>query len=105
MAILDTIPGIGATLGVIVISLITIVQGGWIDAIKVVIISIILQQIQDNYIAPKVMGNTVNLNPVIVFFALMVGAKIAGIIGIFLSIPVAGVIVSLLEIDEMKSDS
>ncbi|WP_448570297.1 AI-2E family transporter [Trichothermofontia sp.] len=103
VGILDTIPGIGATLGVIVISLISLVQGGWLNALTVVAVSVALQQIQDNLIAPRVMQHTVNLNPVVVFFALMVGARIAGLLGIFLSVPIAGTIVSLLAIEAMQA--
>lgn len=103
VAVFDSIPGIGATLGVIIVSSIALVQGGWTVAIKVIVVSLLLQQIQDNLIAPKVMQNSVHLNPVIIFFALMVGAKIAGLLGIFLSVPIAGAIVTLLEIEEMQS--
>nr|WP_322744403.1 MULTISPECIES: AI-2E family transporter [unclassified Coleofasciculus] len=100
----DTIPGIGATLGVItVVVFILFAQNIWL-ACKVLIACIILQQIQDNLIAPRVMQNSININPVVVFFALLVGAKIAGIPGIFIAIPITGVIVNLLDIDEMRGD-
>jgi predicted PurR-regulated permease PerM len=100
---LDLIPGIGATLGVTLVSLIVLVQSGWIMTLKVLVSCIILQQIQDNLIAPRIMGKAINLNPVVIFFALLVGAKVAGLLGVFLSVPVAGVVVSLLEIEEMQS--
>lgn len=103
IAVLDAIPGIGATLGVVSISLIALVQGGWISAVKVLFASLILQQIQDNFVSPRVMQDAVNLNPVIVFFALMVGAKVGGLLGIFLSVPIAGAIVSLLELEDLQS--
>jgi Predicted permease len=64
---------------------------------------VILQQIQDNFIGPKIMQSSVNINPVVLFFALMIGARIAGILGVFLSVPLAGVIVNLLDIEEMQS--
>ena len=48
------------------------------------------------------MQDSLDINPVVMFFALLVGARVAGLLGVFLSIPVAGVIVSLLEIQEMK---
>lgn len=64
----------------------------------------ILQQIQGNLIAPRIMQNALNLNPVMIFFELLVGAIISGLLGIFISIPIAGVIVYLFEIDEMKSE-
>lgn len=104
VGILDMIPGIGATLGISTISLIVLSQGFWL-AVKVLATCIVLQQIQDNLIAPRVMQDTLNLNPVIVFFALLVGARVAGLLGIFISIPIAGVIVTLFEIDEMKAES
>lgn len=100
---IDVIPGIGATLAIGVITLIVLSQGVWL-AIKVLIACIVLQQIQDNLIAPRVMQDALNLNPVVIFFALLIGARIAGLLGVFISIPIAGVIVSLFEIDEMKAE-
>ncbi|MGK7877540.1 MAG: AI-2E family transporter [Xenococcaceae cyanobacterium] len=100
---LDAIPGIGATLGILTVSLIILVQSGWITTLKVVGTCIILQQIQDNFVAPRIMQSTINLNPVVVFFALMVGAKIANLWGIFLSVPVAAVVIRWLEIEELQS--
>jgi predicted PurR-regulated permease PerM len=102
VGVFDLIPGIGATLGVSLVCLVILVQSGWIVAIKVLIACIVLQQIQDNFVAPRVMQSTVHLNPVVVFFALLVGTRVAGLLGVFLSIPIAGVIVSLLEIEEMQ---
>ncbi|CAD5982594.1 Putative transport protein sll0060 [Planktothrix tepida] len=99
----DFIPGIGATLGILMISLIVLIQSGWFLTAQVLVVSIILQQIQDNFIAPRIMQSAVNINPVVLFFALLVGAKIAGILGVFLSVPIAGVIVNLLDIEEMQS--
>jgi predicted PurR-regulated permease PerM len=48
--------------------------------------------------------NYLNMNPVVMFFALLVGARIAGLVGVFLSIPLAGVLISLFEIEEMQGD-
>jgi len=104
VGVFDLIPGIGATLGIGVISLIVLSQSFWL-ALKVLVACIVLQQIQDNLIAPRVMQNSLNVNPVVIFFALLVGARIAGLLGIFLAVPIAGVIVSLFEIDEMKGET
>lgn len=103
VGILDIIPGIGATLGISAVTLIVLSQDIWL-AIKVLVVCIVLQQIQDNLLAPRIMQGALNLNPVVVFFALLVGARIAGILGIFISIPMAGVIVSFFEIEEMKAE-
>lgn len=102
--ILDIIPGIGATLGVGIVFFILLPQSVWL-AFKVLAACIILQQIQDNLISPRIMQNSVNVNPVGIFFALLVGAKIAGLLGIFLAVPIAGLVVSWLEIDELKGQT
>jgi len=102
--VFDLIPGIGATLGIGIISLIVLSQNAWL-ALKVLIACIVLQQIQDNLISPRIMQNSLNVNPVVLFFALLVGARVAGLLGVFLAVPIAGVIVSLFEIEEMKGES
>jgi predicted PurR-regulated permease PerM len=38
------------------------------------------------------MGDALNLNPVLLFLALFIGQRVAGLLGIFLSIPIAGMI-------------
>jgi len=105
MGLFSSIPGVGATLGVLTIAAIVLVQNGWFATIEVIVSSVILQQIQDNFISPRIMQQAVNLNPVIVFFALMVGARIAGLWGIFMSIPIAAALVSWFEIEEMQHNS
>jgi predicted PurR-regulated permease PerM len=57
----------------------------------------ILQQIKDNLIAPKLMGEFTGLNPIWIFVSLLLGARIAGILGVLLAIPIAGTIKSTVE--------
>jgi predicted PurR-regulated permease PerM len=102
VGVFDLIPGIGATLGVTFVCLIILVQSGWLATLKVLAVCVILQQVQDNLVSPRVMQNTVHLSPVVVFFALLVGTRVSGLLGIFLSVPIAGVIVSLLDIEEAQ---
>ncbi len=102
VGVFDLIPGIGATLGVTFVCLIILVQSGWLVALKVLAICLVLQQIQDNFIAPRVMQSTIHLSPVVVFFALLVGTRISGLLGIFLAVPLAGVVVSLLELEDAQ---
>ena len=51
------------------------------------------------------MRDSLNINPIVMFFALLVGVRIAGLLGLFLAIPIAGVVVSLLDVDELKGQS
>ena len=103
VGVFSTISGIGATLGVSIFFLIVLSQSVWL-ALKVLLICLVLQQIQDNLITPRVMQDSVNINPVAIFFAILVGARVAGILGIFLAIPISGVIVSFFEIEEIKAE-
>lgn len=100
----DLIPGIGATLGIGLVSLFLLSHSISL-AVQAAVVCVILQQIEENLLLPRIMRGSLNLNPVVMFFALIVGARIAGVLGIFLSIPVASTIVSLLNIDEMKGTS
>ncbi len=96
LAVIDAIPGIGGTLCAIVVTvLVFLSQGPWM-ALKVLITCTVLQQIQDNLISPKLMKENLNINPVLLFFALFIGERVAGLLGVFLSIPIAGMIVSLM---------
>ncbi|MBD2361578.1 AI-2E family transporter [Anabaena minutissima FACHB-250] len=99
--VFDLIPGIGATIGIALVSLIVLPQGIWVS-VKVLIGCVLLQQVEENLLMPRIMQGSINMNPVFMFFALLVGAKVAGLVGVFLSIPLAGVLISLFEIEEMQ---
>ena len=100
----DLIPGIGATIGIGLVMLFLLSQS-IVLAVQSALVCILLQQVEENLLLPRIMQDSLNINPVVMFFALIVGARVAGILGIFLSIPVASTIVSLLEIDEMKGSA
>lgn len=97
----DLIPGIGSSIGIGLVMLFLLSQSV-VLAVKSVVICVVLQQIEENLLMPRVMQDSLNINPVVMFFALIVGARMAGLLGIFLSIPIASIVVSLLEIEEMK---
>ena len=101
--VFDLIPGIGATIGIALVCLIILPQGILLS-LKVLIGCILLQQIEENLLMPRIMQGSINMNPVIMFFALLVGARIAGLVGVFLAVPIAGVLVSLLDVDEMRGE-
>jgi len=97
----DLIPGIGATIGILLVALILIPQGIFLS-LQIIIYCILIQQIEENLLMPRIMQDSVNLNPVVIFFVLLFGLQIAGLLGLFLAIPITGVIVSLFELEELK---
>ncbi|MGF1570297.1 MAG: AI-2E family transporter [Nodosilinea sp.] len=104
VAVLDLIPGIGATLGIGLVSILLLSQSVWMAA-QALVIGVLVQQVQENLLLPYVMKDSLNINPVVMFFALIVGARVAGIFGLFLAIPVAGVIITWLDIEVMQGKS
>ncbi len=101
VGVFDLIPGIGATLGIGLVCL-TLLPQGILLSLKVLVGCILLQQVEENLLMPRIMQGSLDINPVVIFFALLIGARIAGLIGVFLSIPTAGVVISLLDVDEMR---
>jgi predicted PurR-regulated permease PerM len=99
----DLIPGIGATIGISLIALILLPKSVWLS-MQVLVVCISLQQVEENLLLPRVMQGSLNISPVVMFFSLFVGGTLAGLLGVFLAIPVTGVLINLLEIDEMKGD-
>ena len=94
VGLLDAIPGIGATIGVITISVVVLATQGYGLALAVVAVSVLLQQVQDNVLQPRVMGRVLSIPPLVVFLALFLGERIAGLLGIFLAVPVAGMVIN-----------
>jgi predicted PurR-regulated permease PerM len=95
VAILDLIPLAGATLAGIllgVVSLLTSVTA----CIIVVAFFIVYQQIENHILQPLVYGRTVQLSPLVVLVAILIGSAVAGVLGALAAIPVAGTIQILL---------
>jgi predicted PurR-regulated permease PerM len=59
--------------------------------------SFILQQIKDNFLAPKLMGDAIGLNPVMILLVVLIGLKVAGVLGVLVSVPIAGTIKSTID--------
>ncbi len=89
------IPVFGAFIGTAVGAfLILMVDPG--KALIFIIFIIILQQLEGNLIYPKVVGNSVGLPGIWVMVAVTVGASIAGILGMLLSVPICSILYSIV---------
>lgn len=97
IGLMEIIPFVGATLGIAtVVSVVAFID--WWLALEVLGVALALQQIKDNLIAPRIMGKLTGLSPVIIFVSLLLGAKVGGLLGVILAIPLTGVVKSLTEI-------
>ena len=69
---------------------------GLVFGLVAVALSLVVNQVFDGVVTPKVVGGGVGLHPVIAVFALVIGAELFGIWGMLLSVPVAGSIQAIL---------
>jgi predicted PurR-regulated permease PerM len=96
IGVCELIPLIGAALGISIVTLLLLVQNPQM-ALWVFIICLVLQQIRDNGIGPKLMGDFTGLNPIWVFIVLLLGLQVGGILGAFIAVPIAGTINSTID--------
>lgn len=96
IGIFNLIPYFGAIIAVIIAALITLLTGGIWQALIMVIVVTILQQIDANIINPKILGNSLKISPLLVIFAVAVGGAYFGFWGMFLSVPIIAVFKLLL---------
>jgi predicted PurR-regulated permease PerM len=92
VAILDLIPLAGATLAAIIVSTVAFLAEGWVKGAIVVAFFIVYQQLENHVIQPVVYSRTVQLSPLAVLIAVLVGAELAGVLGALAAIPIAGTI-------------
>ena len=95
VAILDLIPLAGATLAAIVVSTVVFIETDWIRCLIVIAFFIGYQQFENHVVQPLVYGRTVQLSPLAVLCAVLIGAQLAGILGALLAIPVAGSLLAI----------
>ena len=96
IGLFNMIPYIGAIVAVAIGILITFITGGLGKAIVMAVVVIILQQIDANIINPKIIGVSLEVSPLLVIFAVTVGGAYFGIMGMFLGVPIAVVIKTVL---------
>jgi len=86
--IFEIIPFLGPTISAVPAIFLALTQSP-LKALFVVILYLIVQQLENHIITPKVMGKTVDLNPLIVIIVILIGVKVGGVIGALMAVPVA----------------
>lgn len=93
----NMIPCIGAIVATVIAAIITLITGGLSQAVWMLIVVIILQQMDAHIINPKIIGQSLKISPLLVIFAITVGGSYFGILGMFLSVPAIAVVRILIE--------
>jgi predicted PurR-regulated permease PerM len=92
VGVLDLVPLAGATLAAVIVSTVAFIELGWIKGVIVIGFFIVYQQLENHILQPVIYGRTVQLSPLTVLVAVLIGAELAGILGALAAIPVAGIL-------------
>ncbi|WP_298836931.1 AI-2E family transporter [Clostridium sp.] len=90
--IANIIPYVGPIIGCIPAIIIGLLSPNPIIALWAVLLLLAVQQLDSAVISPKVVGDSMGLHPIFVIMAITIGGSIAGILGMLLSVPIAGII-------------
>ena len=97
IGVFNIIPYFGAIVGCTIAVIITIFTGGIVQAIWMLVVILILQQVDANIINPRFLGSSLHISPILVIFSVTVGGAYFGVLGMFLAVPVTAFIKIILE--------
>ena len=97
IGLFNMIPFVGAIIAVGISAIITLITGGLSQAIWMLIVVIILQQIDANIINPKIVGKSLKISPILVLLGVTIGGAYFGILGMFLAVPAIAIVKILIE--------
>ncbi len=92
MGITNMIPYFGPFIGAVPIVTLILLTNGYKLALIVTIFIIILQQFDGLYLGPKILGDSTGVRPIGIIFAVSIGGKLFGMLGMFLSVPIFAII-------------
>lgn len=88
----ELIPYVGPAIGAAPPVLIALFSDNALDAVWLTIMFTVLQQLEGHVVAPAVFSQALRINPLLVIFAMLMGAQLYGIAGAFLALPLAAVV-------------
>jgi predicted PurR-regulated permease PerM len=95
--LLNFIPYAGAVIGFIPSVILALAYNGPGNALLVALLFAVIQQIDGNFVAPKVLKENVGLSPLYIILAILIGSELFGLAGTFLAVPVAAMLRVLRE--------
>jgi len=87
--ICNMIPYVGPVVGTVLAAIIGLLSGMPIKVLYAIIAMLVVQQIDNNLLAPKIVGNSVGLHAVFTMLAILIGGNVCGLFGMLLSVPIA----------------
>lgn len=84
---LEILPNLGPTLAAVPATLLALASGGWVLWAITVVFYIVVQQIENNVLVPKIMKENADVNPLITIVTILVGLELGGVIGALIAVP------------------
>ena len=97
MAFFDLIPLVGSTIGGVLVALVTLFADFPQDTIVWVVFVVVYQQFENNVLQPIVYRRAVNLHPLAVITAILIGSTLLGVLGALVAIPIAAALQIMLK--------
>jgi predicted PurR-regulated permease PerM len=88
----EFIPVLGTIFAGTIAVLLALTQGGWVMALEVLVFFVLVHLLEGYVLAPRLIGNAVQLNPAIMLIALTVGSELFGVFGAIFAAPTAGLL-------------
>ncbi len=85
--LLEIVPNIGPIFSAVPAIAVAFLTFGWPVAIAVTVLYLVVQQLENNLIVPKIMRTNVNINPLVSILGILIGAKLFGVVGALLAVP------------------
>nr|WP_255560116.1 AI-2E family transporter [Salinibacterium sp. M195] len=98
------IPLVGATVAGVLAAVVALVTNGWVVALIVLGIVVLVNQLEGNFLQPVVMAQSLSIHPLVILVALTAGTILGGIVGAVLAVPIAAVGWSILKTWNEKGD-
>lgn len=95
--ILEVVPYIGPILAGFAAIIVAYGASGWQLALAVAIFYVILQQLENVFLVPKIMQKALGLSPILIIIAVSVGSKVGGIMGAVLAVPILTAIAVIVQ--------
>ena len=90
--VFEFVPLVGPLLVAVVAAAAAVLHGGGFSAFLVLAFLIVLRIVEDYIVYPRLIGQGIHLHPLAVIVAILAGAELAGVAGIFLAIPVVAIL-------------
>jgi predicted PurR-regulated permease PerM len=90
------VPIVGAIVAGVLAVAVTLAEGGFVAAATVAVIALVVQQLDNDVLAPVILGRNTQLHPLVILVAVTAGGALAGLAGAFVAVPLTAAITAMV---------